>query len=191
MLASYRHSFNLDFPPPAFLGDVDGAPVVILMANGGYDPVITPGEFSNATDVAEYLQYLRGDRTTPPSSLSAYYSEGGLYRWISTGKAAIVNAVPYRSTKISKEIRQIAKLLPSAMAHQKWLREEVLPTAMHGRRLVVAHRPGLWAFSRAEAAGMPNVLCSPNPVSPHLSRTLMEEVSSWLGEKAECAGREF
>ncbi len=38
----HYHSFNLNFPPPAFIGDVENAPVVLLEANGGYDPVVTP-----------------------------------------------------------------------------------------------------------------------------------------------------
>jgi hypothetical protein len=31
----YRNRFNLHFPPPAFIGDIKHAPIIILMANGG------------------------------------------------------------------------------------------------------------------------------------------------------------
>ena len=47
-----RHSFNLDYPPGPFVGDVDNVPGVILMANGGYDPALTPREFRGVKDAA-------------------------------------------------------------------------------------------------------------------------------------------
>jgi hypothetical protein len=40
-----KHSFNLEFPPPAFIGDIINAPVILLDANGGFDPIVTPNEF--------------------------------------------------------------------------------------------------------------------------------------------------
>ena len=41
----HPHSFRINFPPPAFIGNIDTAPIVILMANGGYNEEGTPKEF--------------------------------------------------------------------------------------------------------------------------------------------------
>jgi len=49
-----QHTFNLKFPPPAFVGDVDAAPIVILMSNGGYKPGITEREFPDEASISEY-----------------------------------------------------------------------------------------------------------------------------------------
>jgi hypothetical protein len=55
VLASNRHSFNLDFPPPAFVGNVDTARVFILRNNGGFDALETAREFSTAQDRREHI----------------------------------------------------------------------------------------------------------------------------------------
>jgi hypothetical protein len=75
----YPHSFNLEFPPPAFIGDVDNAPVVILMANGGYGPD-TAAEFETQTDRSEYISWLRGETAAIPPKLSPYYTQNPVFR---------------------------------------------------------------------------------------------------------------
>jgi hypothetical protein len=176
------NTFNTDFPPPAFIGDVDNAPLVILMLGGGYDKKITPTEFPSEADHAEYLDWLRGKRMDVPRNLSTYYTEHPAFRWIQEGRAVIVNAVAYRSPKISTEPQnlKLAKLLPSVNAHRQWLHEEVLPEARNGTRCIVAHRWTLWNFPPKNARGFANVHHSKCPASPYLSNDLMAEVASWL-----------
>ncbi len=53
------HAYNLDFPPPAYWGDVVNAPVLILDNNGGYDPGVTPREFESANAAERHRQRLR------------------------------------------------------------------------------------------------------------------------------------
>jgi hypothetical protein len=185
-LGLHKGTFNLDFPPPSFIGDVDNAPVVILMLNGGYDPSRTPAEFSDPADCAEYLQWLKGERTEVPRNLSRYYTQHAVFPWVQEGKVVIVNAVAYRSPQLraKPENKWLQTQLPSAIAHRQWLQEEVLPAAARGARLVVAHRCRLWDFSKRKAAGLANVYHSLNPVSPYLSKPMIEKIRSWMLEKA-------
>lgn len=153
VLSRHEHTFNLDFPPPAFIGDVDNAPIVILMANGGYDPhkiTGTQSEFLEPSDFAEHLQMLQSERICIPRRLSPYYTENTVFPWVRGGSAVIVNAVAYRSPKITEEPQnqEVARILPSARVHKEWLLEEVLPAAERGQRCVVAHRRRLWKLPK-------------------------------------------
>jgi hypothetical protein len=174
-----RHTFNRDFPPPAFIGDVDNAPIVILMAHGGYDPQVTPSEFPEEADRIEYLQWLKGERTDAPRNLSTYYTQNAAFRWIRDGQAVIVNAVAYRSQKLAHEPQnlKLAKLLPSMRVHQQWLRDDVLP---NGSRCVVAHHRRLWNSSLPSEILPKNVHISTNPISRNLSRDLIARLDAWL-----------
>lgn len=182
VVRSQPHTFNLDFPPPAFIGDVDNAPIVVLMANGGYDPRGTPSEFPDQSDYAEYRDWLRGDRIEPPRNLTRYYTRHALFPWVQTGKAVIVNAVAYRSPQISREPqnKRLADRLPSVEVHRRWLREELLPAAQQGRRLVIAHRWSLWDLPKS----IQHVQRSRAPISENLSRDLMAQAESWLARRA-------
>jgi hypothetical protein len=146
------HSFNLKFPPPAFVGHPD-APIVVLMANGGYKPGVTEAEFPAEGDSAEHIAYLRGDRTEMPTRLSGYYRRGAVGRLIASGLAVSVNAVPYRSVTLSREPenKRIAALLPSLHVHRKWLFDEVIPAARAGNRYVLVHRNSWWQVPRMDA----------------------------------------
>ncbi len=146
------HSFNLDFPPPAFIGDVDHAPIVVLMSNGGYNDGKTQNEFPDENAIREHRDYLRGERVGLPRYLSRYYLGGPLGPWIAEGSAVLVNAVPYRSLKLSseKENQKVAGELRSLAAHRSWLKEEVLPEAKAGRRFVLVHRKGWWDIPAGE-----------------------------------------
>jgi hypothetical protein len=98
-----EHSFNLKFPPPAFIGAVDTAPIVILMSNGGYKSGVTEAEFSDEASVLEYRSFIRGEVSALPPRLAGYYNAGPFAGWIADGSAVLVNAVPYRSPRLSDE----------------------------------------------------------------------------------------
>lgn len=140
-----HQGFNLDYPPPAFIGDIANAPVVILLNHGGYDADMTPREFVNERASDEYRAALASSRPLDQkiSSTSPYYLERNYAEWLIEGKAAIVNAVAYRVT--DKAVADpTAKLLPSALYHQEWLREVLLPQAKRGERFVIVHHTGWW-----------------------------------------------
>ncbi len=182
IFARIPHSFNLDYPPPAFVGDVDNAPVVILMANGGYVADATPREFPRPEDHREFIDNLRGDRKDLPRNLGTYYTRNWIYHWLRNGTAVIVNAVAYRSPKIGNEPenRKLAELLPSVRVHRKWLIDEVLIAARANRRFVIVHRPPMWKLDRNRTPPFSNLLYSPNPVSPYLADAVRESTEKWL-----------
>lgn len=184
--ASNRHTFNLDYPPPAFIGDVDNAPVVILMLNGGYDPASTPREFPTSDDMNEHRQWLRGERKEPPTRLSSYYTDQEIFELVLKGEAVIVNACAYRSGRLSgeRENRRLADVLPSVKASRRWLRQEVLPAAKRGARLIAVHRWSLWDFEPGSVLPASNVYYSKSPVSPYLPRTTRAAIEDFL-----CSGR--
>jgi len=150
--AQPRHAFNLNYPPPAFIGDVDNAPIVVLMSNGAYKPGMTEAEFPDTSSEIEYREWLRGERRQLPDRLSSYYLNQGLGDWIRAGQAVIVNAVPYRSVKLSskdeKLNQEVALALRSREMHRKWLAQEVLPQAALGKRFVFVHRNRWWSVPR-------------------------------------------
>jgi hypothetical protein len=176
---------NLDFPPPAFVGDVTTARIFILMANGGFDADLTPREFASPDAAEIYRQALRKPRRSTSQYTSLYYMRGAMGEWLSLGKAAVVNALAYRSPKISgePENRKLADHLPSVVFHRRWLRTQLLPAAEAGKVLVIIKRPPLWGVFTGERAGS-YVLYPTNPVSPYLSRTVEQHAREFL---AGCA----
>jgi hypothetical protein len=181
-LASHPHTFDLRFPPPAFIGDVDRAPLVVLMLNGGVAADLQTAEFPTPGDSTEYIDWLAGRRNEPPTRLSPYYTGNRIYPWIERGQAVIVNAIAYRSHSIAKEPdnKKMRKILPSALLHRRWLMNEVLPEVKAGKRKVIAHRPGLWDLSRKMHS---DFLFSTNSVSEHLSAAMWECASRWLASR--------
>lgn len=61
-LTSHPHTFDLRFPPPAFIGDVDHAPLVVLMLNGGVAADLQAAEFPTPGDSTEYIDWLNNQR---------------------------------------------------------------------------------------------------------------------------------
>jgi hypothetical protein len=181
-LASHPHTFDLRFPPPAFIGDVDHAPLVVLMLNGGVAADLQAAEFPTPGDSTEYIDWLAGRRKKAPTRLSPYYTRNRLYLWIESGQAVIVNAIAYRSHSITNEPanKKMRKILPSALLHRRWLMNEVLPAVKAGKRKVIAHRPSLWDLDRTIHA---DFLFSTNPVSEHLSEAMRECASRWLASR--------
>jgi hypothetical protein len=180
-LDRYPHTFDLRYPPPAFIGDVDKAGLVVLMLNGGIAADLEAAEFPRPEDSQEYIDWLTGRRKEPPRRLSTYYTGNRIYPWIASGRAVIVNAIAYRSHSITAEPnnRKMRTILPSAVVHRRWLMEEVLPEVKVGKRMVIAHRPSLWDLKRQIHD---DFQFSSNPVSEHLSYPMLDRAERWLNE---------
>lgn len=145
-LHTLQHNFNLDYPVSPYLGDVVGAPVIILNANAGYSAYLTSAEFPSDDAIEAYLRQVREPRSSSWSHISSYYQARNYGSMIHSKTAVVINASPYRSRKISSESenqRAIEKL-PSTSFHRQWLQEAVMPRTAAGTRLVIAHRWGLW-----------------------------------------------
>lgn len=178
------HTFNLAYPPPAFIGDIDHAPIIVLMSNGGYKAGITEAEFPDANSIAEYRDWIRGKIKKLPSRLSRYYTQKAFGEWITKGEAVLVNAVAYRSPHLSQEPenKAVARLLPSLAVHRRWLLKEAIPEAAVGRRFILVHRNRWWNVPQQWAG--PCVLFSdpaqaePNRRTPDLAK--LEEARQWL-----------
>jgi hypothetical protein len=149
ILEGSPNTLRTQFPGPAFVGDIRSARVFFLYANGGYDPVRTPKEFEKIS-AEEYRQRLRNPVPCDDKT-SVFFQKGRLGKLLREGKAAVVNAMAYRSPKISheteKDNRVIAEKLPSVQFHRKWLHSHLLPAA--GEVMVVVHRPALWRLNRS------------------------------------------
>lgn len=180
ILASKRHTFNLDFPPPAYLGDPRTAPIIMLNANGGYDFENTPLEFDGETLSRAYLDRLHDPIPASFINMPNYYHERNYGRLILEGELALVNAIAYRSPRLSKEPenRQIAELLPSVAVHRRWLRDIIMPEAQDGRRLIIAHRRGMWRIPKSPMAV--GLIRTPAPVSPDLDNETLTYALDWL-----------
>gem|GEM_PF-3918413 len=138
-LRAVPHSFNLDFPPPAFVGDVIKAKVIVLTANGGYKAEHTPMEFFGKDSEQLYLSRLKNPTGANWAEVAPYYGRVNYSSLLFDGSAASVNACAYRSPKISEEPnnRKLIAKLPSFGMHRKWLTEVVLPDVNAGRRLIL------------------------------------------------------
>ena len=176
------HSFDLRFPPPAFIGDVESAPVILLMANGGVADNLADAQFPDQSAVDSYVKYINGASDVFPLFLSNYYTSKSIFPLIEAGKLALVNAVAYRSKKITAEPdnKALAEKLPSVLTHRLWLHEEVMPAVKSGRRLVVAHRHALWKINRAEYDRYDNFMFTSNPASPYLPDSVRIEIDKFL-----------
>jgi hypothetical protein len=150
--------------------------LVILYANGGYDPTLTPAEFADPGAGDEYRARLHGLSAGVP----AYYRSHALGPWLEDGRAVRVNAVAYRSRRLSAEPenRALAEQLASLALHRRWLADVVLPDVQKGRRFLIVHRNGMWKLDRASAAE--TVVFSGNPISPWPAAEVMERARAWL-----------
>jgi hypothetical protein len=167
--------FNLDYPPPAYVGDVERAPVILLNGSGGYDPLMTPGEFPDQSAIDRALDRLHNSSPVEPGEVSPYYAARNYADLIGSGALALVNAVPYRSPTITNAVRKVAKILPSTRVHVAWLQGEVLPAAQRGTRLVIAHRFKLWGLTTGQ--NLPGVHFTSAAISKDLPHTTLAEIS--------------
>ena len=176
-----RHSFNFDYPPPAYVGDIVRAPVVMLLTNGGYSDG-TQNEFSRQGDTERYLERLHDPSLMRPEGYSQYYLKWNYTKFLTEGDLAIVNVVAYRSPGFSYDNQKIADMLPSAERHRRWLREELLPAAAAGERLVVAHRHRHWKLD-PEKDRQRNLIYPNGWRNPRLERETKEQVEKFLASR--------
>ena len=166
------HGFNLQFPPPAFIGDIINAPIIILENNGGYSASLTPAEFPDQNADDEFRDMLSKPRPVSRNerTISPYYLERNYTQWLVDGVAALVNGVAYRSVDgKAKHVNKMTKSLPSALFHQQWLRQVLLPQAERGDRFIIVHRWTRWNRAAEALRDCPNAVFSSAPVSPNLT----------------------
>ncbi len=177
------HSFNLDHPVSPYVGDVANARVIILGANAGYDPNLTPTEFPSNEAVSNYVNRVDNPSAADWSFVSRYYDDTNYGDFIADGRAVLVNVCAYRSPKISQEPDNIAMMnnLCSVAFTRQWLLEAVLPMAAKGKRLIVAKRHGQWKLppSFRDAAG---VTFDPAPINPQITSKPYSEMIGFLAE---------
>jgi len=182
VLEAGPHSFNLDHPVSPYVGDVLNARVIILGANAGYSPDLTPSEFPSAASVKDYIARVDDPSHADWSFVSRYYDRTNYGHLVASGDAVVVNACAYRSPKLSEESdnRAMIKRMPSAIFTRRWLLEAVLPMAAKGERLIVAKRSGQWKlppmFATAEG-----VAVDPAPVSQQITSVPFARMKSFLG----------
>lgn len=174
-------TFNLDHPVSPYIGDVLTAPVIILNANAGYNPDLTPTEFPDGDAVSAYVARVDDPSASDWSFVSRYYDRTNYGHLVASGKAVVVNACAYRSPKLSEESanRAIIKRLPSAIFTRRWLLEAVLPMAAKGERLIVVKRGGQWKLPSTFSTA-PGVTVDPAPVSPQITGVPFARVTSFL-----------
>ena len=156
-----EHGFKLDFPPPAFVGDVVNAPVIILGNQGGWDAKLTPPEQLEPDSADRYRDMLANPRRLEEKDkrIWNYYFDLNYSEFLADGTVALVNGVAYRAENgDAKWVKQSASILPSAKFHQRWLREALLPLVVAGDRLVVVHYKGRWNGATDVFAGCENVV---------------------------------
>lgn len=173
------HAFNLEFPPPAFIGDVINAPVIILDNNGGYDRATTPREFQDAGAHEEFRNALHQSKplSRAAKSSSPYYLSRNYSTWLETGQAALVNGVAYRSVSgRSAGVEKMTRTLPSARFHQNWLLRSLIPLVRRGDRFVVVHRWSRWGGACEALKFEKNAVFSTAPISKDL--TEIERISA-------------
>ena len=181
VLLGERHSFNLDHPAGQYVGDILGAPVVILGANGRYSSR-TPNEFRSQDDIQGFLSRQRDPSNADwGSSLPRYYfNETNYGQWFADGRVALLNACAYRSPKISeeKDNKRAIRRLRSVRFTRSWLTNVLIPLAQGGQRLVVVKRGGLWNLQ--DLRGTIGVVFDPAPISPRITGEALVEVERWL-----------
>jgi hypothetical protein len=140
-----RHSFRTNEPPPAFIGDIERAPVIVLLANGGWNGQ-TSTEFQHAgNSPRDYVARLHSSAMCDPKVVAPYYGRSNLASYLAHGHVALLNLIPYRSPELSKEPENVkfAGKLPSSLHAIRWINEVAMPQASVGRRLVILKR-GIW-----------------------------------------------
>jgi hypothetical protein len=179
------HGFNLDFPPPAFIGDVITAPIIILQNNGGYN-ASTPAEFPDSAAHDEYRNMLANPRPVSRNqrTLSPYYLGRKYTQWLVDGVATLVNGVAYRSIDGNeKHVGRMTRSLPSALFHQRWLQEVLRPQAERGERFIIVHRRSRWNGAADGLRYCRNAVFSSNPRIPDLTTPEIDAGESFLARQ--------
>jgi hypothetical protein len=175
-----NHGFNLDYPLPAFWGDVEQARILILDNNGGYKARVTQ-EFPDEAARRRHLDRLGRPRPLCLAEAPPYYQTLNFAEWLANGCAALVNAVAYRSIDSNAlNVRTIARELPSVKLHQRWLWEVAVPAAREGERFLIFHRWSLWNIGKeTPQLQSPNIIFSSASINPNLTATEIEAVQRW------------
>jgi hypothetical protein len=182
MLDTGPHSFNLDHPVSPYVGDVLNARVIILGANAGYNPDLTPTEFPNDDAIAAYVGRVDDPSNADWSFVSRYYGRTNYGHLVADGQAVVVNACAYRSPKLSEEAdnRSMIQRLPSAIITRRWLLEAVVPMANNGERLIIVKRGGQWKLPSNFTTSR-GVAVDPAPVSPQVTSAPFARIMDFLG----------
>lgn len=177
------HGFNLDFPPPAYIGDILNAPIIILDNNGGFDEQMTPAEFPDAQAHEEFREAMASPRRLDLAArtVSPYYRSRNYTRFLTSGTAALVNGVAYRSVDgKARRVEELSRILPSAKFHRDWLLQAVFPLVERGERFLVIHRWGRWKPATDVFRTHPNAIFSTAQISKDLSRQELAAAEAFL-----------
>ncbi|MBY6202815.1 hypothetical protein KUV65_15680 [Maritalea mobilis] len=176
-----NHGFNLDYPPPAYVGDLRTARIIILQNNGGYRQGVTDREFEDTGSEDRFRLALHKSEPANPEYTAPYYLNRNYSAWLKSGAAALVNGVAYRSIDgKAADVKALTEELPSARFHRNWLIEKMVPELIANERFVVLHRWSRWGDLAKILRGLPNVVQSPAPVSENLTRVEYEAADAFL-----------
>jgi hypothetical protein len=137
-------------------------------------------EFEGAESVKEYIDRLHKPRPAEQGFTSPYYQRGKLWEYLRSGEACVVNALAYRSRKVTTGVRQIAELLPSVLTHRTWLTEHAIPAARRREVAIIAKRPGLWRLDRTACADAG--LFHDHEGTRYVSYEAWRQAEAWLGQ---------
>ncbi len=142
ILERANHTFRLSEPPPAFIGDIEHAPVIVLCSNGGWN-IQTPQEFLHRDNSpAKFVARLHTSQACDPAIVSPYYGRSNLAAFISCGEVALLNLSPYRSPELSKEPENatLAHELVSSKYAVRWVKDILMPLVRNGERMIFLKR---------------------------------------------------
>ena len=74
MLAAETHDFRTREPPPAFVGDIERAPVIVLCSHGGWTPETSKEFLQLNNSPAEYVERLHNSTACDAGIVSPYYA---------------------------------------------------------------------------------------------------------------------
>ncbi len=184
LLEQRPNSFKLDFPAAPFVGNIVGAPIVVLVANPGYHSTATPYEFRcGEVDINRHLKQIQCPDTADWTGAGgSYYQTVNYGHMILEGKLAVVDVCAYRSCKISQE-RPNQKLLdelPSVQFTRKWLINCILPLANNAERLIVAKRPKLWGSDIENMLRRQSGVIFDEPRFRHMKRKTVKSLEHYI-----------
>lgn len=179
LLNSAHHSIKTNEPPPAFIGDIDRAPVVVLCSNGGWNPE-THREFLHPENApTKYVARLHESTPCDPAIISPYYAKSNIAKWILSGDIALLNLIPYRSVELNHEPenKRFADVLPSSRCAVEWVNKVAMPLVSNKLKMVITKRE-IW-FKHIEPKWRP-YLVDTQRRGPHVFRDTLSGISEFL-----------
>jgi hypothetical protein len=145
VLERANHTFRLAEPPPAFIGDIENAPVVVLCSNGGWNEQTSREFLHEDNSPAKFVARLHTSAACNPAIVSPYYGRSNLASYIARGTVALLNLIPYRSPELGKEPRNanLANDLDSSKYAARWVKDVLMPVVKQGDRKVFLKR-NIW-----------------------------------------------